>query len=94
MEHIQPLYDYIVFKRIEKDEKSNGGIILTNSDENRNIQYGEVLAVGAGRKTECGKLAPLEVKVGDTIICAKYGGTDIGGDKFLLKEDHIFAVMK
>lgn len=94
METIKPMYDYIVFKRIDKEEKSTGGLIITNADENRNIQYSEVLAVGPGRKVDGDKLTPLQVKVGDIIICAKYGGTDIGGDRYLLKEDHVFAVIE
>ena len=93
METIRPLYDYVICKIIEKEEKSDGGIIITNESEKRNIQYATIVAVGSGRKIEDGTLAPLQVKAGDTVIMAKFGGTDIGGDKFLIKEDHIWAVL-
>jgi len=93
METIKPLYDYVVVKVFEKEEQSAGGIIITQESEKRNIQYATVIAVGSGRKTNDAKLAPLEVKPGDTVIMAKYGGTDIGGDKFLIKEDHIWAIL-
>lgn len=93
METIYPLYDYIVCRRIQREEKSNGGIIITQDSETRNIQYAIVEAVGCGRKNHDGSVTELEVKIGDTIIMAKFGGTDIGGDKFLIKEDHVFAVI-
>ena len=94
MEQIHPLYDYIVVKIIEKEEKSAGGIILSDTEVKKNIQYCEVLEVGAGRRTADHTLAPLLVKKGDVIISAKYGGTDIGNDRVLLKEDHVFAIVE
>lgn len=94
MESIKPLYDYIVCKRIEREEKSSGGIIITQEDSKRNIQYAVVMEIGKGRKNDNGSLSPLQVKPGDTIIMAKYGGTDIGGDKFLIREDHVWAIIE
>lgn len=94
METIHPLYDYVVCKIIDKEETSDGGIIITQESEKRNIQYAEIIAVGKGRKNNDSSLSPLQVKPGDTVIMAKYGGTDIGGDKFLIKEDHIWAILE
>lgn len=94
MQTIQPLYDNIIFEPIEVEETTSGGIILSDSAEKKNIQRGKVIAVGNGRKTDYYDLSPLTVSIGDTIIVTKYGGIDLGNNQFLVKEDHVLAIIK
>jgi chaperonin GroES len=90
---IQPLADKIVVKPSEAQEEVRGGIILPDTVKEK-PQEGEVIAVGPGRNTEEGKRIAMEVKVGDKVIYAKYGGTEVkeGGDELLiLRESDILA---
>jgi chaperonin GroES len=93
---IRPLYDRIVVKRVEETEsKSAGGLIIPDSAKEK-PQQGEVVAAGNGKKTEDGKVIPLDVKVGDKILFGKYSGSDIklGTDEFLImREDEVLAVL-
>jgi chaperonin GroES len=93
---IRPLYDRIVVKRVEETEsKSAGGLIIPDSAKEK-PQQGEVVAAGNGKKTEDGKVIPLDVKVGDKILFGKYSGSDIklGNDEFLImREDEVLAVL-
>ena len=93
---IKPLQDRIVIKRIEEEEKTKGGIIIPDSAKEKQ-QEGEVLAVGHGRKTEEGKITPLDVKAGDRILFGKYSGTEIkidNEDVLILKEDEVLGVIE
>ena len=93
---IQPLGDRILVKSLEGDEKSPGGIILPDMAKEK-PQEGKVMAVGKGRLLEDGTVKPLEIKVGDTVLYAKYSGTEVnhGENEFLiLREDDILAVLK
>ena len=93
---IRPLYDRIVVKRVEESEsKSAGGLIIPDSAKEK-PQQGEVVATGNGKKTEDGKVIPLDVKVGDKILFGKYSGSDIklGNDEYLImREDEVLAVL-
>ena len=73
---IKPLGDRIVIKVIEDTEQTSGGIFIPDSAKEK-PQKGEVVAVGAGKMNEKGEREPMDVKVGDTILYAKYAGTDI-----------------
>ena len=91
---IQPLFDKVVGEPSEAEEKSAGGIFLPDSAKKK-PQEGKVVAVGAGRVLDDGKRAPMSVKKGQTVIYAKYGGTEVtvdGKDFVILDEDSIFAV--
>jgi chaperonin GroES len=91
---IQPLFDKVVVEPSEAEEKSAGGIFLPDSAKKK-PQEGKVVAVGAGRVLDDGKRAPMSVKKGQTVIYAKYGGTEVtvdGKDFVILDEDSIFAV--
>lgn len=91
----RPLHDKILARRIEQEEKSAGGIIIPDSAKEKPIQA-EVLAVGTGTRDETGKVTPLDVKVGDRILFAKWSGTDvkIGTDDLLiLKESDVLGVL-
>ena len=73
---LQPLADRLVVKPIEREEVTKGGIVLPDTAKEK-PQEGEVIAVGPGRLSEDGKRITMDVKVGDIVIYAKYGGTDI-----------------
>ena len=88
---IKPLGDRIVIKKVEKEEKTQGGLILTSSAKEQ-PQIAEVLAVGPGTKDEA-----MELKVGDKVIFAKYGGTDIkydGEEYTIMRQSEILAVIE
>jgi chaperonin GroES len=93
---MQPLADRIVVKPIEREEVTRGGIVLPDTIKER-PQEGKVLAVGPGRMTDDGKRIPMDVKIGDVVIYAKYGGTEIKeGDEelIILRESDILARKK
>jgi len=93
---IQPLGDRVVVKALEKEEKSKGGIYLPDTAKEK-PQEGKVLAVGPGKMTDEGKRLPMDVAVGDIIIFAKYGGTEIKEDDeelIILRESDILAKKK
>jgi len=73
---IKPLMDRIVIKVIEDKEQTSGGIFIPDSAKEK-PQKGEVVAVGEGKVNDKGDREPMDVKVGDTILYAKYSGTDI-----------------
>ena len=90
---LQPLADRVVVKPIEREEKTKSGIYLPDTAKEK-PQEGEVLAVGPGRIGEDGKRIVPDVKVGDIVIYAKYGGTDIKMDDdelVILRESDILA---
>jgi chaperonin GroES len=90
---LQPMADRLVVKPIEREEVTKGGIVLPDTAKEK-PQEGEVLAVGPGRKSEDGKVIAMDVKVGDVIIYAKYGGTEIKIDDeelMILRESDILA---
>jgi chaperonin GroES len=94
--NIKPLEDRIVIKRSEAETKTAGGIILTESAQEK-PQQGTVLAIGPGRQLENGQRAPLDVSVGDVIYFGKYAGTDIqldGEDIIIMKESDVLAIVK
>ena len=76
---IKPLMDRIVIKVVEDTEQTSGGIFIPDSAKEK-PQKGEVVAVGEGKTNEKGEKEPLEVKVGDIILYAKYAGTDVKMD--------------
>src|SRR5487761_1307303 len=95
--HIRPLYDRIVVKRIEEQETKVGGMIISDSAKEK-PQVGEVLAVGQGKRTDEGKLIPLDVKVGDRILFGKYSGSDIpkayGEENLIMREDEVLGIIE
>ncbi len=91
---IRPLYDRVLVKRLEDmEEKSPAGIIIPDTAKEKG-QMGEVVAVGAGRRTDSGTLTPLAVRVGDRVLFAKYAGTDAAKDHIILREDDILAIFE
>lgn len=94
---IKPLADRVVVKRLDEEEaKSPGGIIIPDTAKEK-PQKGIVVAVGPGKLDEKGNRIPMEVKVGDKVIFAKYAGSEvkIGGEEYLImREDDILAVVE
>ena len=76
---LKPLGDRIVIKVIEDTEQTSGGIFIPDSAKEK-PQKGEVVAVGQGKMNEKGEREPMDVKVGDTVLYAKYAGTNIKMD--------------
>ena len=76
---LKPIGDRIVIKVIEDTEQTSGGIFIPDSAKEK-PQKGEVIAVGLGKLNEKGEREPMDVKVGDTVLYAKYAGTDIKMD--------------
>jgi chaperonin GroES len=90
---LQPLADRVLVKPVEKEEKTKSGIYLPDTAKEK-PQEGEVIAVGPGKLTDDGKRIPMDLKVGDRIIYAKYGGTEIkvdDEDLIILRESDILA---
>jgi len=90
---LEPLADRLVVRPIEKEEVTKGGIFLPDTAKEK-PQEGEVLAVGPGRMSEDGKRIAMDVKVGDIVVYAKYGGTEIkvdGEELLILSESNILA---
>jgi chaperonin GroES len=94
---LHPLDDRIVVRPNESEETTASGLVIPDTAKEK-PQQGEVLAVGPGRRTEnSGDLVPLDVKVGDTVIYSKYGGTEVkvGGDEYLiLSARDLLAILK
>jgi chaperonin GroES len=90
---LQPLADRVLVKPIEKEEKTKSGIYLPDTAKEK-PQEGEIMAVGPGKLTDDGKRIPMDLKVGDRVIYAKYGGTEIKVDDedfIILRESDILA---
>jgi chaperonin GroES len=94
--NLKPLGDRVVVKPLEEEERTKGGIVLPDVAKEK-PQHGEVLAVGPGALTEDGKRLPMDVKVGDRVLFAKYAGTEvkIGDEEYLiLRQSDILAVVE
>ncbi len=92
---VKPLYDRLVVKRLEEEEKTKGGIIIPDAAKEK-PQEGRVIAVGDGKVLENGQKAPLSVKVGDKILFGKYSGTEIkidGDEHLIMREDDVLAII-
>jgi len=90
---LQPLADRVLVKPIEKEEKTKSGIYLPDTAKEK-PQEGEIMAIGPGKMTDDGKRIPMDLKVGDRVIYAKYGGTEIKVDEvelMILRESDILA---
>jgi len=91
---LRPLQDRIVVKRLEGETQTKGGIIIPDTAKEKPIE-GKVIAVGNGKVLKDGKVRPLEVQVGDTVLFGKYSGTEVkidGVEHVLIREDDVLAV--
>jgi chaperonin GroES len=94
---LQPLDDRIVVRPNEAEEKTASGLVIPDTAKEK-PQQGEVLAVGPGRRADSsGELVPLDIKVGDTVLYSKYGGTEVtidGEDLLVLSSRDVLAKVK
>ncbi len=93
--NVRPLHDRIIVQRLEEGEQKIGGIIIPDSAKEK-PQQGKVIAVGKGKSNDEGKILPLDVKEGDTILFGKYSGQEIkldGEDYLIMREDEVLAVI-
>lgn len=92
---IRPLHDRVLLKRKSEEERTAGGLYIPDSAKERANQA-TVIAVGKGRVLPDGKVAPLTVKAGDTVLFGKYAGSEIkldGEEHMIMREDEILAVL-
>jgi chaperonin GroES len=93
---LRPLQDRIIVKRLEEETITAGGIFIPETAKEK-PQKGEVIAVGKGKKTEDGKIIPIDVKAGDQVLFGKYAGTEIkieGQEYLIMREDDILGIME
>ena len=91
----RPLHDRVVVERIDAEEKTAGGIIIPDTAKEKPSQ-GEIIAVGPGGRDESGKLIPIDLKVGETILFGKWSGNEVkldGVEYLIMKESDIMGVL-
>ena len=92
---IRPIGDRVVVRPAEKEEVTKSGIVIPDTAKEK-PQEGTIIAVGAGKFNEKGDRTPLEVKEGDRVLFAKYGGTEfkLDGEEYLvLRESDVLAIL-
>ena len=92
----RPLHDRVVVRRLDSEEKTKGGIIIPDTAKEKPSQ-GEIIAVGPGGRDESGKLIPIDLRVGDTVLFGKWSGTEVkidGQDLLIMKESDIMGVIE
>ncbi|HOD71138.1 MAG: 10 kDa chaperonin 1 [Deltaproteobacteria bacterium ADurb.BinA179] len=93
---IRPLQDRIIVQRIEEEQKTAGGIIIPDTAKEK-PQIGKVIAAGKGKKTEDGKVLPMDVKKGDKVLFSKYSGSEVkmdGEEYLIMREDDILGIVE
>merc|ERR1712188_155790 len=91
----RPLHDRVVVKRLDGEEKTASGIIIPDSAQEKPMQ-GKIIAVGNGARDDSGKIMPLDVKAGDTVLFGKWSGTEVkidNEDYLIMKESDIMGVL-
>jgi chaperonin GroES len=94
---IKPLYDHILIEPMKKEEMTKTGILLPDTVEKERPEQGKIIAVGIGKKTEDGKIIPLEVKPGDIVLFSKYGPNEVkveDKEYLIAKEEDILAIIE
>ena len=93
---VRPLHDRIIVERIDEGEQKIGGIIIPDTAKEKPMQ-GKVIAVGKGRIEKDGKVTPLDVKSGDTVLFGKYAGQEIkidGNEYLIMREEEVLGVIE
>jgi len=91
----RPLHDRVLIRPLDESEKTAGGIIIPDTAKEKPMQ-GKILAVGPGARDEQGKVAPMDVKVGDKVLYGKWAGTEVkidGEDLVIMKESDVMGVL-
>ena len=94
--NVRPLHDRIIVQRLEEEEQKVGGIIIPDTAKEK-PQQGKVIAVGKGRIEKDGKVTPLDVKAGDTVLFGKYAGQEIkvdGNEYLIIREEEVLGVIE
>ncbi|HTD04792.1 MAG: co-chaperone GroES [Pseudomonadota bacterium] len=94
--NLRPLHDRLIVERLEQEEKTASGIVLPGAAAEKPDQ-GRVLAVGAGKLLDDGKVRPLDVKVGDLVLFGKYSGQAVkvdGKEVLVMREEDVFAIVQ
>jgi chaperonin GroES len=92
---VKPLHDRMIVKRLAEEKQTKGGLIIPDTAKEK-PQQGKVVAVGPGRR-EDGKVLPLDVKAGDTVLFAKYAGAELkldGEEHLILREDDVLGIVE
>jgi len=93
--NLTPLHDRVIIKPSQPEETTRGGIIIPDTAKEKPMQ-GTIVAAGKGKTNEEGKLTPMQVKVGDTVLYGKYAGTEVtvdGEEYLMMRESDIFAII-
>ena len=93
--NLKPLGDRLIVEPIEQEEMTSSGIVLPETAKEKPMQ-GKVLAVGPGARKEDGSRIPMDVSKGDTVLYAKYAGTEVKLDNkkyLILKETDVLALV-
>jgi chaperonin GroES len=91
----RPLQDRVLIRRIEREEKTTGGIIIPDTAKEKPME-GEVVATGPGARAEDGRVHPLDVKVGDGVLFGKWSGTEIkldGEELMIMRESDLLGII-
>ncbi len=94
--NIKPLHDRVLVRRSEEETKTAGGIIIPDTAKEKPMQA-EVLAIGSGTRDDAGRLVPMDVSVGDTVLFTKWAGTEVkidGEELLIMKESDIIAIVE
>ena len=92
----RPLHDRVLIKVLDSEEKTSGGIIIPDTAKEK-PQEGEIVAVGPGAMNEAGKIASMDVKIGDIVLFGKWSGTEVkidGKEYSIMKESDIMGISK
>ncbi len=95
VKNFKPLYDRVLVKRLEAEERTAAGIIIPDTAKEKPME-GEVIAVGTGNRDEQGKVTPLAVKVGDRVLFGKWSGSEVkldGEEYIIMKESDIMGIL-
>ena len=93
---IKPLSDHVLIEPLRQEEKTKSGILLPETAEKEKPEQGKIIAVGPGKKTEDGKIIPMEVKEGDVVLFTKYGPNEVTVNEkeyLIAREEDILAII-
>jgi chaperonin GroES len=91
----RPLHDRVVVEALDSESKTAGGIIIPDTAKEKPMQ-GKIISVGPGSRDETGKIIPLELKKGDTVLYGKWSGTEVkidGNDMLIMRESDVMGVL-
>ena len=94
--NLKPLHDRVLVERVDKEDKTKGGIIIPDTAQEKPME-GKVLAAGSGARNENGQVVALDVKKGDRILFGKWSGTEVkidGKELLIMKESDIMGIIE